>query len=419
MLRAGAMRAACAAPRRSAGAAWQLTHCRAIAVSGHCQSGATSGEAATPRVKTGVLMMNMGGPEKPEGTEEFLRRLFKDVDIIDLGGGIIQKYLGEFICKRRAPKVAAQYELIGGSPIGKWTKLQGEEFCKILDRTRPQSAPHKAYTGFRYVPPYTEDALAEMQRDGVEHAVAFSQFPQWSCTTTGSSMNELWRQIQRLDMGDAFKWSVIDRWPLQAGFLDSVVQRLEERMLSDFTEEEREKVVVVFSAHSVPMKVVAKGDHYVPEVAATVRAVMERWEQRCEDSSIAGLTQANKYVLAWQSKVGFLPWMTPSTAEVLESLGKKGHTHVLVCPIAFTSDHIETLFEIGIEYKEDAEKEGITNFAYTEGLNGLPRFIEAQADIVAKHLDDERNCSTQYRMKCLKCTKPFCRKVMNPAFERG
>lgn len=122
---------------------------------------------------------------------------------------------------------------------------------------------------------------------------------------------------------------------------------------------------------------------FFAEVAATVKAVMEKWtETVVEDRDIPGLNLVNKHILAWQSKVGYLPWMVPSTADVLDNLGKKGTKHVLVVPIAFTSDHIETLFEIGMEYKEDAEAVGITDFKYTEGLNGSKMFIQAQADIV-------------------------------------
>ena len=151
---------------------------------------------SSSKAKTGVLMLNMGGPSHPDDTEDFLKRLFQDSDIIELGGGKFQELLGSFISKRRTPKVKKQYETIGGSPIRKWTEYQGKEMCKILDETCPESAPHKAYTAFRYADPLTEDALQEMKEDGVEHAIAFSQFPQWSCTTSGSSMNELWREVR-------------------------------------------------------------------------------------------------------------------------------------------------------------------------------------------------------------------------------
>eukprot|EP00940_MAST-03C_sp_MAST-3C-sp2_P002099 g2099.t1 len=379
----------------------------------------TSAEAVAHEgaVKTGVLMLNMGGPSSPEETEDFLRRLFQDSDIIELGGGRFQEYLGNFISKRRTPKVQKQYEVIGGSPIRKWTEYQGEELCRILDETRPESAPHKAYTAFRYANPLTEEALKAMESDGVEHAIAFSQFPQWSCTTSGSSMNELWREVRRLNLTKAFKWSVIDRWPIHEGFVQSVTERIEERML-DFEEKDRDKVVILFSAHSVPMKVVERGDQYVPEVAATVKAVMERITERREDANSDAESPAspNKYILGWQSKVGYVPWMVPSTESIVKNLGKRGTRHVLVVPIAFTSDHIETLFEIGHEYAELAEEVGIKEFRYTEGLNDSASFCDALADIVSSHLDAKKNCSPQYKMKCVTCIKPLCRKILNPAF---
>ncbi len=155
------------------------------------------------------------------------------------------------------------------------------------------------------------------------------------------------------------------------------------------------------------MKVVERGDHYVPEVAATVKKVMERWNK------------TNKYILGWQSKVGYVPWMVPSTEHIIKSLGKRGVRRVLVVPIAFTSDHIETLFEIGEEYAELAEEVGIKEFRFTEGLNGSETFISALADIVQDHIESKTNCSSQYKMKCVTCVKPLCRKILNPAYPKA
>jgi ferrochelatase len=379
-------------------------------------SSSASSSAGVEKPKTAVLMLNMGGPSTPEETGPFLTKLFTDNDIIELGGGTFQNMLGKFISKRRTPKVAEQYAQIGGSPIRKWTEYQGKKMCQILDEKCPESAPHKAYTAFRYANPLTEESLLQMKDDGVERVVAFSQFPQWSCTTTGSSMNELWRQVKNLGLEQQFKWSLIDRWPLHDGFINAVISRVEERML-DFPQEDRDKVVIVFSAHSLPMKVVEKGDHYVGEVAATVKQVMDRWNDRVRDGAIEGVRRPSKHVLAWQSKVGFLPWMVPSTSETIKNLVQvRGNKHMLIVPVAFTSDHIETLFEIGIEYAEEAEEMGVKNFKYCEGLNGSEEFAEALADIVANHLDRKELFSAQYKQKCLTCTKPLCRQLMNPAY---
>lgn len=133
----------------------------------------------------------------------------------------MQRILAPWIAKRRTPKIEEQYTAIGGgSPILKWTKIQGEQMCKLLDELNPDTAPHKPYVAFRYAEPLTETMLEEMKKDGIKRAVAFSQYPQYSCSTTGSSLNELHRQS---GLGEGYRdieWSVLDRWPTQPGFVD-------------------------------------------------------------------------------------------------------------------------------------------------------------------------------------------------------
>ena len=372
---------------------------------------ATVAAAPPQQVKTGIVMMNMGGPSDPKETGAFLKRLFTDSDIIDLGGGRMQETFGNIVAKRRTPRITEQYEQIGGSPIRKWTEFQGQELAKIMDQIRPESAPHKAYVAFRYAAPLTEETLEQMKRDGVQRAVAFSQFPQWSCTTTGSSLNELWRQLRRMKLENLFQWSIIDRWPTNPTYVKAICERIEER-LEDMTAKKKTPPVVVFSAHSVPMKVVKKGDPYTNEVAATVRSVMDQIIARFEGTK----KTVPKHILAWQSKVGYLPWMVPSTSEAIEELAKAGHKSLLVVPVAFTSDHIETLFEIDMEYRHLASEKGIESFAMTEGLNGSKTFVKALAEICADHLDRQVNYSPQYKMKCLGCEKPYCRGIVNAAY---
>jgi len=146
---------------------------------------------------------------------DFLSRLFHDHDLIPLP---FQSILAPYIARRRTPKIEKQYTAIGGgSPILKWTKLQGKEMCELLDELNPESAPHKPYVAFRYAKPLTEDMLAEMKKDGVKRAVAFSQYPQYSCSTTGSSLNELYAQSAK---EGGIEWSVLDRWPTHPGLVD-------------------------------------------------------------------------------------------------------------------------------------------------------------------------------------------------------
>jgi len=345
-------------------------------------------------------MLNMGGPSTQAEVGPFLHNLFSDGEIITLGP--LQSTLGPFIANRRTPKIQEQYAQIGGgSPIGEWTRVQGEGMVKLLDEQCPDTAPHKAYTCFRYADPLTEQTLNEMKADGVTRAIAFSQFPQFSCTTTGSSLNHLWRELRRLEMGEDFTWSVLDRWPEHPGFIQAVADNIQEG-LKQFPEEVRDEVAILFSAHSIPMKVVNKGDQYVTEVASTVQQVMKKLEF------------CNRYILAWQSKVGFLPWMGPSTSDVIKGYGAQGHRYVMAVPIAFTSDHIETLFEIDIEYAEEAQEAGIEMFKRAPSLNGSPTFQAALADLVAGHLKSGQVCTPQYGINCAGCTNASCRIIVNP-----
>jgi protoporphyrin/coproporphyrin ferrochelatase len=175
---------------------------------------------------TGIVMLNLGGPETLDDVEPFLLSLFEDRELLRLPA---QDLLGKFIAKRRTPKIRALYDAIGGgSPILRWTREQGEAMCERLDRLSPETAPHRPYVAFRYSEPTAEQALLAMKRDGVTRAVAFSQYPQWSCTTSGSSLNDLWRTASRLKLGKAFEWSLIDRWPTHPGFIEAMAETVEE-----------------------------------------------------------------------------------------------------------------------------------------------------------------------------------------------
>lgn len=351
------------------------------------------------RGPTGIVMMNLGGPRDLEGVNPFLNALFKDREIIQLP---MQDFLGPFIANRRTKKIQQHYQEIGGgSPILDWTEEQGRGMVERLDRISPETAPHRFYVAFRYIDPTSDDALKAMAADGVKRAVAFTQYPQFSCSTTGSSVNELWRAARRTGLKDAFRWSVIDRWPVHAGFADAMAETV--RMgLQNFAEEERDDVLLLFSAHSLPLDVINRGDSYPAEVGASVHEVMQRLGYRHE------------YLVAYQSDVGPVPWLGPSTEHVIKELGKKKIKKVLVVGIAFTSDHIETLHELDIEYGELAHEVGITQFHRAPAFNGMPEFQDALADIVADHLRSGEAASPNYGFRCPGCVNPQCRNVLNP-----
>lgn len=213
---------------------------------------------------TAMVFMNMGGPSTLPEVGPFLTRLFADADLIPLGR--LQPYLGPLISRRRTPKIQKQYAAIGGgSPIRKWSEHQAEEMCKILDERCPESAPHKPYVAFRYADPLTEEMYGRLLEDGFGkqgRAVAFTQYPQYSCSTTGSSLNELWKWRMRLEGKEpergGVKWSVIDRWPTHPGLVEAFARNIETQ-LATYPEEVRRDVLLIFSAHSLPMSVVNRG----------------------------------------------------------------------------------------------------------------------------------------------------------------
>lgn len=276
--------------------------------------------------------------------------------------------------------------------------------CKLLDQISPETAPHKPYVAFRYANPLTEEMYANLLRDGFGggkggRAVAFTQYPQYSCSTTGSSLNELWKWRNRLegkatglDPAGAITWSVIDRWPVHPGLVEAFARNVETQ-LETYPEETRKDVVLLFSAHSLPMSVVNRGDTYPAEVAATVYAVMQR------------LGFSNPYRLCWQSQVGPSAWLGAQTSDTVQEYVKKGQTDLILIPIAFTSDHIETLFELDQEVIHEAGHPGVRR---AESLNGSKVFIEALADVALNHLRSGESCSRQMGLRCQGCKSERC-----------
>ncbi|CAO3666151.1 unnamed protein product [Umbelopsis vinacea] len=342
---------------------------------------------------TAVLLTNMGGPATLDKVHSFLLNLFSDSDLMRLP---VQAISSKIIAKRRTPQIQDQYNQIGGgSPILYWTRKQGEMMEKALDRISPETAPHKHYIAFRYVDPLTADTVKQMKADGIKRAVVFTQYPQYSCSTTGSSLNELYRCLKQSDPENEIKWSVIDRWNTHPGFVKAIAGRINEK-LAEYPAEERDGVVVLFSAHSLPMSIVNRGDPYPAEVAATVDRVMTQLQFK------------NPHRLVWQSQVGPSPWLGPQTGDALKKYGAMGKKNVLVVPIAFTSDHIETLFELDIEYGKEAHEAGVTGFKRSESLNDDPTFVDAMADIVKGHLKSGIVTTPLMSLRCPSCTNDCC-----------
>ena len=274
--------------------------------------------------------------------------------------------------------------------------------CEKLDKISPETAPHKPYVGFRYANPSTESALQQIEKDGVSHVVAFSQYPQYSCTTSGSSMNAIYRYYQenfplRPPGADGVTWSVIDRWPTHPLLVKTFAQNIQKELLN-FPEEVRSKVVLLFSAHSVPQYVMNRGDPYPAEIGATAQLVMQE------------LGWSNPFRVTWQSKVGPLPWLEPGTEQTIKALVKRGQKNLMLIPIAFVNDHIETLHELDIEYAAELGKEvGAERIGRCAAPNDDPIFIDCLTDIVATHLKSGEKVKPQMLMTCPMCTGPTCK----------
>ncbi|XP_017479292.1 PREDICTED: ferrochelatase, mitochondrial [Rhagoletis zephyria] len=351
--------------------------------------------ATTSNVKTAILMLNMGGPQHTDQVHEYLLRIMTDRDMIQLP---VQSQLGPWIAQRRTPEVQKKYkEIGGGSPILKWTDVQGELMCKELDRISPETAPHKHYVGFRYVNPLTEDTLVQIEKEAPERVVLFSQYPQYSCATSGSSFNSIFAHYQQHSLPKNTRFSVIDRWSTHPLLIKTFADRIREE-LKKFGETKRNDVVILFTAHSLPLKAVNRGDPYPSEVGASVHLVMQE------------LGKSNPYTLAWQSKVGPLPWLAPATDDTIRAYVKQGRKNFILVPIAFVNEHIETLHELDIEYCDELAKEvGVEEIRRAAAPNDHPVFIKALSSIVAEHLNDKQTVNPKFLMRCPMCVNPRCR----------
>lgn len=345
-------------------------------------------------IKTAVVMMNMGGPQHTDEVHEYLRRIMTDRDMIQLP---VQSALGPLIAKRRAPEVSKKYaEIGGGSPILKWTNLQGQKLCKKLDEISPETGPHRHYVAFRYADPLTEVTMQEIERDNAERVVLFSQYPHYSCATSGSSFNAIYTHYTKNQVKSNVRWSIIDRWSTHPLLAQTFAANIRNE-LALFPENIQKDVVILFSAHSLPLKAVNRGDAYPSEVGATVQLVMDE------------LNYCNPYSLVWQSRVGPLPWLAPYTDEAIKGYVKQGKKNFLLVPIAFVNEHIETLHEMDIEYCHDLAKEiGVENIRRVKAPNDHPLFIQAIVDIVKKHLQSDQRVSPKFLTRCPHCVNTRC-----------
>ncbi|CAN5592690.1 ferrochelatase [soil metagenome] len=312
--------------------------------------------------KIGVVLLNLGGPDSLDAVEPFLYNLFSDPDIINFPGSFLfREWLAKFISSKRHPKIQEQYKQIGGkSPLKDFTLGQ----AALLEEKLNEHFPARVYAAMRYWHPFTEETLDELEKEGITKVVLLPLYPQYSMATTESSVKEWKKHLEQ--RGSKIKWTLVEHYYDFPPYIEACVERVNQG-LEKFAPDVRDKVDILFSAHGTPMKLVRQGDPYSGHICETVTAVMERggWK--------------NLHHLCFQSKVGPQKWLTPSTPVTIEELAKRGSKQMLVVPIAFASDHLETLFEVGIEFAHLAKEAGVEQFEVTEGLNYSEKFINALA----------------------------------------
>jgi len=347
----------------------------------------------------GVLFLNLGGPKTGDDVEEFLYNLFKDPDIIRLPGPLspLQNLIASFIAKRRAPKSRAAYESIGGgSPILEYTNAQADLLTKSLQKRHDLAV--KTYVGMRYWKPFTEDALESIRKDKLKALVIVPLYPQFSISTSGSSLRVLQEEFSKdtTSFGDMIH-TVVPSWYYRPGYI-TAMSSLIQTELDSFTESEIAQankdvpditpLHILFSAHGVPKSYIEAGDPYQQQMEKCVEAITAKLY---ETNSPKNLT----IHLSYQSRVGPIEWLRPYTDDVLPELGESGVDNLVVVPISFVSEHIETLEEIDMEYRELAEESGVTNWRRCPAPNTDPTFIADMADMVYEALMEPAQTVTE------------------------
>jgi protoporphyrin/coproporphyrin ferrochelatase len=321
--------------------------------------------------RVGVLLLNLGGPEQLSDVRPFLYNLFSDPEIIRLPFRWLQKPLAWLISTSRARKSQENYRQIGGgSPLRKITEEQGNALQKVL---RDRGMDATVYIGMRYWNPFTEEAIAQIKGDGVEDLVVLPLYPQFSISTSGSSfriLEDLWKADTELQK---INYTVIPSWYDRPGYVESMADLVRQELDHCTNPEE---ATVFFSAHGVPVSYVKEaGDPYQTEI------------ENCTALIMKALNRPNPHVLAYQSRVGPIEWLQPYTEDELVALGEKGTEELVVVPVSFISEHIETLQEIDMEYREIALEAGIKQFRRAPALNTYPKFINDLGNMVVEALN--------------------------------
>lgn len=328
-----------------------------------------------PQRKIAIVLFQLGGPDSIEAVEPFLYNLFLDPDIIDFPGAFIaRRLLARKVASSRSKPIGDHYREIGGkSPINELTDLQ----AKGLERSlRSSGIDARVLVAMRYWHPLTGEVIEALKKEPCDEVILLPLYPQFSKATTYSSMNEWRRQAHSLEFNVPTR--LVCCYPGHTAYIEALVDNINTAM-KRFGGMDPQELDLVFSAHGVPVDFIRKGDPYKLHVEETVRQVLARggWK--------------NPSHICYQSKVGPARWLEPSLTGLIRTLAGLGRQNLLVIPVAFVTEHIETLHEINIEAREEAEHLGITGFEMMPALNDHPRFIDCLTDLVLRTLSTPRS----------------------------
>jgi len=315
-----------------------------------------------------VVLFNLGGPDSLEAIKPFLFNLFSDHDIFKIPVG--QKFFAKIMSGFRAPAVKEKYKRIGGkSPINDWTQLQRSMLQQELQKV---VAGIEVYSAMRYWHPTIKDIAEKVSEKAFDRIALLPLYPHYSITTTGSSFNE-WKRSYK---GEVEKLRYVYDYFDNRRYIDALNERIDETILR-FPENVRDDIQLLFSAHGLPESIAKKGDPYPKQIDQTIACVMK------------ARNFSHEYHLCFQSKVGPAKWLKPSTDEMIRGLAEKRKKQLLVIPISFVSDHIETLFELDIEYRMVADEANIENYIVMKGLNDSKTFVAALKEISVHALQNQ------------------------------
>ncbi|HEX7615149.1 MAG TPA: ferrochelatase [Thermoanaerobaculia bacterium] len=322
--------------------------------------------------RLGVLLVQLGGPASRAELRPFLYELFVDPEILGIPFAPLRKAVAWLIATARAPKSAATYERINWSPIRRWSETQARLLeAELRERFGGAGPAPVVRVGMTCSFPFVEDALEDLRKAGATRLFVLPLYPQYSVTTTRGSFNRVTSALAKMGWSPA-RTNAPDAWYDEPAFVEAhadIIRKAHAAM----PDADPSKTVILYSAHSLPVKtVVSQKDPYPAQVESTAKAI---------DAALGDRFPSR---LGYQSKVGPVAWLGPSTPEVLLDLAREGVKQVVVVPVAFVSDHVETLYEIRLLFAGAAARLGIPHYAVAEGLNDHPKFIRALADIVEK-----------------------------------